>query len=59
MPLTSDLAGATDAGRAILRASGQKEAAPAGGESGRRAYGPALGGEAGSVLLAAYPQRAH
>jgi len=30
---------------------GEKEAAPAGGESGRRAHGPALGGEAGPVLL--------
>ena len=30
------------------------EAAPAGGESGRRAHGPALGGEAGPVLLEAY-----
>jgi hypothetical protein len=28
-----------------------KEAAPAGGESGGRAHGPALGGEAGSVLI--------
>ena len=28
-----------------------KKAAPAGGESGRRAHGPALGGEAGSVRL--------
>jgi hypothetical protein len=55
MPLTSGLAGAIDAERAVLRSSGQKEAAPAGGESGRRAYGPALGGEAGSVLMEAYP----
>ena len=30
--------------------SGQKGAAPAGGESGGRVTGPALGGEAGSVL---------
>jgi len=30
---------------------GGKEAAPAGGESGGRAHGPALGGEAGSVLI--------
>jgi hypothetical protein len=29
----------------------EKEAAPAGGESGGRAHGPALGGEAGSVLI--------
>ena len=29
----------------------RKEAAPAGGESGGRAHGPALGGEAGSVLI--------
>jgi hypothetical protein len=28
-----------------------KEAGPAGGESGARAHGPALGGEAGSVLI--------
>lgn len=33
---------------------GKKEAAPAGGESGRRAHGPTLGGEAGPVLLRAY-----
>ena len=59
MPLTSGLAGAINAERAVMRASGQKEAAPAGGESGRRAHGPALGGEAGSVLLEAYPQWAH
>jgi len=32
----------------------KKEAAPAGGESGRRAHGPTLGGEAGPVLLRAY-----
>ena len=31
--------------------SGQKEAGAAGGESGARAHGPALGGEAGSVLM--------
>jgi hypothetical protein len=30
---------------------GPKEAGPAGGESGARAHGPALGGEAGSVLI--------
>ena|SRR6516164_140857 len=29
----------------------QKEAGAAGGESGARAHGPALGGEAGSVLM--------
>ena len=29
----------------------QKEAGAAGGESGARAHGPALGGEAGSVLI--------
>jgi hypothetical protein len=28
-----------------------KEAGPAGGESGARVYGPALGGEAGAVLI--------
>jgi hypothetical protein len=28
-----------------------KEAGPAGGESGARTHGPALGGEAGSVLI--------
>jgi hypothetical protein len=33
------------------RYGGRKEAAPAGGESGGRAHGPALGGEAGSVLI--------
>ena len=32
----------------------KKEEAPAGGESGRRAHGPTLGGEAGPVLLEAY-----
>jgi len=37
----------------------KKEAAPAGGESGRRAHGPTLGGEAGPVLLRAYLLRAH
>lgn len=31
--------------------SGKKEAGAAGGESGARAHGPALGGEAGSVLM--------
>jgi hypothetical protein len=36
-------------------ADAEKRAAPAGGESGRRAHGPALGGEAGSVLMRAYP----
>ena len=41
------------------RREGEKGATPAGGESGRRAHGPALGGEAGSVLLEAYPQWAH
>jgi hypothetical protein len=30
---------------------GEKEAGAAGGESGARAHGPALGGEAGSVLI--------
>jgi hypothetical protein len=30
---------------------GKKEAGAAGGESGARAHGPALGGEAGSVLI--------
>jgi len=29
----------------------EKEAGTAGGESGARAHGPALGGEAGSVLI--------
>jgi hypothetical protein len=29
----------------------KKEAGAAGGESGARAHGPALGGEAGSVLM--------
>ena len=29
----------------------EKEAGAAGGESGARAHGPALGGEAGSVLM--------
>jgi hypothetical protein len=29
----------------------EKEAGAAGGESGARAHGPALGGEAGSVLI--------
>jgi hypothetical protein len=29
----------------------KKEAGAAGGESGARSYGPALGGEAGSVLM--------
>ena len=29
----------------------KKEAGAAGGESGARAHGPALGGEAGSVLI--------
>jgi len=33
------------------RESGEKEAGAAGGESGARAHGPALGGEAGSVLI--------
>jgi hypothetical protein len=31
--------------------SRKKEAGPAGGESWARAYGPALGGEAGAVLI--------
>ena len=31
--------------------SAKKEAGAAGGESGARAHGPALGGEAGSVLI--------
>jgi hypothetical protein len=49
--------------RSLALASGgelvpEKGAAPAGGESGRRAYGPALGGEAGSVLMEAYPYAA-
>jgi hypothetical protein len=51
MPLTS---GSPDRHlrRTPVRASrGKKKAAPAGGESGRRAHGPALGGEAGSVRL--------
>jgi hypothetical protein len=39
------------------RRASKKEAAPAGGESGRRAHGPALGGEAGSVLIEAYLHR--
>ncbi len=30
---------------------GKKEAGAAGGESGARAHGPALGGEAGPVLI--------
>src|SRR5690242_21601400 len=33
------------------RQSAEKEAGAAGGESGARAHGPALGGRAGSVLL--------
>ncbi len=35
-----------------LRHQWQKEAGAAGGESGARAHGPALGGEADSVLMA-------
>jgi hypothetical protein len=31
--------------------SGEKEAGATGGESGARTHGPALGGEAGSVLM--------
>ena len=41
----------------VTPGAGKKEAAPAGGESGRRAHGPALGGEAGSVLIEAYLHR--
>jgi hypothetical protein len=36
----------------------EKEAGAAGGESGARAYGPALGGEAGSVLIASLSAKA-
>ena len=36
--------------RGEARRQGEKEAGAAGGESGARAHGPALGGEAGSVL---------
>jgi hypothetical protein len=48
--------GATAATAATLVAgsrkrSEKKEAGTAGGESGARAHGPALGGEAGSVLI--------
>jgi hypothetical protein len=52
MPLTSGLP--VGPGRADARkrhVGDEKEAAPAGGESGGRAHGPALGGEAGSVLI--------
>jgi DEAD/DEAH box helicase domain-containing protein len=54
-PLSKD--GAIALLDALLPASGcphpgdWKKAAPAGGESGGRTYGPALGGEAGSVVM--------
>ena len=36
----------------LVTSDTKKEAGAAGGESGARSYGPALGGEAGSVLIA-------
>ena len=39
------------------RASQKKGAGPAGGESGTRAYGPALGGEAGAVLIGSLSEK--
>jgi hypothetical protein len=39
----------------VRHIGGEKEAGPAGGESGARAHGLALGGEASAVLMEAYP----
>jgi len=41
----------SDTRRGAQETTGEKEAGTAGGESGARAHGPALGGEAGSVLI--------